>query len=674
MSYKVKPEDFVKLKQTRTPVFSPDGSKVAFVVQSVDSKKNGYRSAVHVFDVGSGRERVFTAGTARDFLPKFSPDGSQLGFLSTRSDGPPQLFVIPVDGGEAKQVTSFPRGVNDFSWVPGANAVVVLTSMNDDEKALFFSDEERPNFVLEPVEAVVFDTRREEEKKLETDPLVVKRAYYRASGKYLREARGFVCYVDLDKDGKEGVRVLGDERSDFQGISNIASGTDFVVAVRKDLSAPDPDLSFMREVVALRFSGEERVIARGFWFQAPQVSLTGDKVVVIGVRDGEGYRAFDTHQLFLLDVNSDVEQEPVLLTESLNRHARNAKWGSDGLVYFLFNEHGRSVFARVDLSGNVERVYIEDRLLLTFDLHGNENAVFDSARFSSPSFVFLLSLSPLKETLVFDANKEFTSQLGSVQIIEKWFERDGVKFQGWLLLPPGHSGEVLPVALEMHGGPTVMWSPHERTMWHEFWTLLSEGYAVFFVNPRGSSGYGREFITPIKGDWGVGPAEDIMKGLDSILSEFEFLDKERVVVTGGSYAGYMTAWLATHYPRFKAAVSQRGVYDMFAQAVTCDIPLWMEEHVGVSPWEDLLKYWELSPLKYVQDLACPLLIIHAENDFRVPIVNAEALFYAGKRFGKTIQLVRYPREEHELSRSGEPRHVIDRIKRIVSWFNQFVNQ
>ncbi|MHA1169302.1 MAG: alpha/beta hydrolase family protein, partial [Candidatus Hodarchaeales archaeon] len=229
----------------------------------------------------------------------------------------------------------------------------------------------------------------------------------------------------------------------------------------------------------------------------------------------------------------------------------------------------------------------------------------------------------------------------------------------------------LPVVLEVHGGPSSIWSPHERTMWHEWNTLVAKGYAVVFCNPRGSGGYGPAFRGAVYKNWGELPAEDIIMALDTALEKYPFLDKDHVTVTGGSYGGYMTAWLVTHYNRFKAAVSQRGVYEFAAFGLTTDIPVWFEMQYGGEVMEFLSEIMEDAPLSHVKNLETPLLIIHSDNDFRVPVVTAEMLFWQGKRHGKTIELVRYPREGHELSRSGEPRHVIDRINKIITWFEKY---
>ena len=228
----------------------------------------------------------------------------------------------------------------------------------------------------------------------------------------------------------------------------------------------------------------------------------------------------------------------------------------------------------------------------------------------------------------------------------------------------------IPVVLEIHGGPAAMWSPHEKTMWHEWNVIVGRGNAVVFCNPRGSDGYGIEFRSAVFKNWGKLPADDILESLDTALKLYPVLDNNKISVTGGSYGGYMTAWLISQTNRFKAAVSQRGVYEFIAFGMTTDIPIWFEQQYG-ELIEQYSRNWSDTPLAHVKNINTPLLIIHSENDFRVPIVNAEQLFWMGKRYGKTMELVRYPRDGHELSRSGEPRHIIDRITRMIDWIEKY---
>jgi dipeptidyl aminopeptidase/acylaminoacyl peptidase len=215
-----------------------------------------------------------------------------------------------------------------------------------------------------------------------------------------------------------------------------------------------------------------------------------------------------------------------------------------------------------------------------------------------------------------------------------------------------------------------MW---DGTVWHEFQVLAGHGYVVFFCNPRGSNGYGQAFKDASHGCWGEADADDILTGVNGIVQR-GYIDENRLAITGGSYGGYMTAWIIGHDKRFSAAVSQRGVYNLSSFYGVTDIPRFVEAEFDVAPWADVETLWKYSPIAYVEQIETPLLILHSDLDFRVPVSDGEQLFAALKRLKREVAFLRYPREGHELSRSGEPAHRIDRIKRIVDWFDRYTQQ
>jgi dipeptidyl aminopeptidase/acylaminoacyl peptidase len=215
-----------------------------------------------------------------------------------------------------------------------------------------------------------------------------------------------------------------------------------------------------------------------------------------------------------------------------------------------------------------------------------------------------------------------------------------------------------------------MWSPAAHAMWLEWQVHAARGYVVFYCNPRGSDGYGNDFRTAIHDDWGESDMADILTGVDEVVAQ-GYIDEERMAVTGGSYGGFMTIWLIGHDQRFAAAVSQRGVYNLMSFYGTTDIPRLIEYEFDTMAFDDPEKMWKYSPFAYVRQIRTPLLLIHSENDFRVPIADAEQVFTALKRMRRTVEFVRYPREGHELSRSGEPKHRIDRLERMTAWFDKY---
>jgi dipeptidyl aminopeptidase/acylaminoacyl peptidase len=294
---------------------------------------------------------------------------------------------------------------------------------------------------------------------------------------------------------------------------------------------------------------------------------------------------------------------------------------------------------------------------------------------ANPSDVYAARADGGRERRLTALNDSLLARVHVGEYEEIWYPSfDGRRVQGWFIRPLGYQpGTRYPLAVQIHGGPHAMWGPGEASMWLEYQMLAGAGYTVFFSNPRGSGGYGDEGLQSIHRDWGTSPARDILIGADSVIAR-GLADPARQVVTGGSYAGYMTAWLiAREAPeRFRAAVAARGVYDLWIWYGSSNTWRLFEGEFGVRPWED----WEIvraqSPITYVENIRTPLLLLHADTDFRTTIAGAEALYRAMTVLRKPVEFVRYPREGHELTRSGEPLHRIDHMLRTLEFFERHV--
>ena len=245
---------------------------------------------------------------------------------------------------------------------------------------------------------------------------------------------------------------------------------------------------------------------------------------------------------------------------------------------------------------------------------------------------------------------------------------DGAALDVWVMRPAGvpQPGRRYPTLLVIHGGPATQFG---SAFFDEFQVYAGAGYAVVFANPRGSQGYGEAFTRAITRDWGHDDYEDVMAALDEALLRCDFIDPRRLGVLGGSYGGYLTSWIVGHTDRFKAALSERALNDHASFYGTSDIgPVFAEDYAGGPPWELAGWYAERSPLTYASRITTPLMIMHAEHDLRCPISQGEQLFVALKRLGRETVLVRFPDEGHELSRSGRPRHRLERFEIILDWF------
>jgi dipeptidyl aminopeptidase/acylaminoacyl peptidase len=365
------------------------------------------------------------------------------------------------------------------------------------------------------------------------------------------------------------------------------------------------------------------------------------------------------------------------LTAVLDRSLAAFAWSPDSrFLYFTLNKDGavnlwRARIPRTAQSRRIEIQQMTDAVheISAFDALADGRVVFIASTPGDPSALYELDLQRRIRPL-YRPNARFMAEHGIGRVEAVRYSSDGRIIHGWVITPPDFDpARKYPLVVQMHGGPHVMWGAATRSIWHEFQAMAGAGYVVFYCNPRGSDGYGNDFWHANRGDWGDGPMRDVLRGVDLITGR-DYIDVERLCLTGGSYAGYLTAWIIGRDHRFAAACAQRGVYNLVSMRNTTDVPFFNDRETGgITPWDDVQALWSMSPISLVPNMRTPLLIEHSEQDYRVPIEQAEQLFQAMRLQKKTVELVRWPREGHELSRNGEPRHRVERIRRIIEWFN-----
>jgi dipeptidyl aminopeptidase/acylaminoacyl peptidase len=382
-------------------------------------------------------------------------------------------------------------------------------------------------------------------------------------------------------------------------------------------------------------------------------------------------------QVTRLAIRAANGSRPRELSTELDRAVEVFCWSQDSrALFFSAGDRGDTGVYRVRPTGGplrVTQVVDKRRIVTGLDAARDGQVAFAASAPEYPSDLFLVEGD--HERRVTHINDEWLKTQFIAPIREVNYKApDGTPIQGWVMFPPNFTPRrKWPLAVEIHGGPQVMWGPGFTSMWHEWQILTAHGYVVFFCNPRGSDGYGTAFASANHAAWGESDANDILSGIDTVVQR-GYIDTKRIGVTGGSYGGFMTVWLIGHDQRFATAVSQRGVYDIANFHGTTDEPEWAEIEFDGFPWRRPEHFWKHSPLAYVDDIHTPLLILHSENDFRVAASEAEQLFTALRRLKRRVQFVRYPREGHELSRSGEPKHRIDRLNRIVGWFDKYLKR
>ena len=352
---------------------------------------------------------------------------------------------------------------------------------------------------------------------------------------------------------------------------------------------------------------------------------------------------------------------------------KGKKTTSSAMLYFTAPTNGGIPLYRLDPSTRqVTQLTGIEQGVTGFDVVGNRVA-FAKTEVANPSELYTATVANVKNaTKITDHNNWVAQRQLSYPTKQTFKNSLGQIVDYWIMKPTGlETGAKHPLLLNMHGGPTAMWGPGEASMWHEFQYMTAQGYGLVYANPRGSGGYGLAFQRANTNDWGTGPTEDVLTAATSAASE-PWADTSRQVITGGSYAGYLTAWIVGHDNRFKAAFAQRGVYDL--TTFMGEANAWrLVPNYFAYPWEANAKVLAAnSPYSFVQNINTPLLIKHGENDLRTGVSQSEMLYKSLKILGRPVEYVRMPGATHELSRSGNVRQRIDRLLRIYEFFERYV--
>jgi dipeptidyl aminopeptidase/acylaminoacyl peptidase len=661
---------------------SPDGRRVAYVVSRADSATNRYKRDLWIAAAdGSGARRLTWTGSAAMGDPAFSPDGRMLAFTTAREGGRAQVWILPLaDGGEAWPLTDLKTAAANPVWSPRGDRIAFTSSLSPAELAQEGGAKPDSGRVdaaairgihrdraaaLAAIRAKLEQTARSGDARH-----VTRRNHLGETS--LAEERWAQLYVTDVKPGAKPVRLtLTAFPSGAPSWS--PDGRSLAYSATRPEEGVHPDYAEDSDVFVLPVAGgEPRRIAEPR-FTASNARFSPDGRWIVYQR-----QPYDT--VFSSAVNAELVvmradgTQRRSVTGPMDRGVGSFELTPDGWLYFTVQSEGAVPLYRTRLDRiEPRRVVAGPRGVTSFGVAGGTVA-WSQMQPQRPSDVFAARADGSGERRLTALNDSLLAGVYVGDYEEFWYPSfDGRRIQGWFIRPIAvPAAGRPPLAVEMHGGPHAMWGPGEASMWLEYQTLAGAGYTVFFANPRGSGGYGNETLQSIHRNWGTPPARDILIGADSVLAR-GLADPQRQAVTGGSYAGYMTAWLiAKEAPeRFDAAVAQRGVYDLgvwWGASNTYDL---FESEFGARPWEDPQIVREQSPITYVANIRTPLLMLHGEQDYRTTIAGADVMYRAMTALNKTVEMVRYPREGHELTRSGEPAHRVDHMLRILEWFERY---
>jgi dipeptidyl aminopeptidase/acylaminoacyl peptidase len=643
----VTPDDYFAFKSVSDVRLSPDGATTAFVVGSIDQKQNRRYSAIWTVPTDGAREpSALTSSVQSSTSPRWSPDGRSIAFLSARpvpgeaaGETPKnQVWVLPLSGGEARRVTHLPNAVMSFEWSP------------DGARFLCISQSGQSDTVKSPSD--VRHYRHARYKFNDTGWFDDKRSHVwvvdAASGSAQQVTSG-TDWNDTDAQWSPDGRKIAFV-SDRTG-EELEEGRNKDIWVIDAAGGPLTKISQSLEPdISPRWSPDGKTIA---FLNAPE--RRAHPRIWIAPSSGGG--------------------TPRLAVDGLDLIPTTLGWSKSGrALYFETDVKGTSHLFRADLdTRRASPVTAGDRVLHFVDV--NEKAGRAAYAANDPTHTDDIYVSDLKgqnERRLTHLNGAAAGDLRLVAVERVPYKSaDGWDVDGFLMKPVGwEPGKTYPMILSIHGGPAGQYGFGWQ---QEFQAYAARGWAVFFTNPRGSTGYGEKFDRGIQMEWGGKDYLDIMNGVEAVLAKTPWIDPGRLGVTGGSYGGFMTNWIISHTDRFKAAVTLRSISNFTSDEGTRDGAYGHAEDFGGDLFERFDTYWNNSPLKYAKNVKTPTLVLHSDMDFRVPLEQGEQWFRALRHFGVPSEIVFFPRENHNLTRTGEPTHLVESMKWQIYWFDRYIN-
>ena len=664
-------KDLLKFTWIADPQIAPDGKTVAFVRVTVNEKENRYETSLFaVAASGAEAPRTLTSNV-RDTMPRWSPDGRRIAFVrSIEKDGkaqPGQIYVLDMTGGEAYPLTQDTKGVSSIEWSPDGKTVAFTAPIGGDEQ----------------------EKKNANEQESKSDVQVITRAVYRSNGNptYVDAARHTHIFTVAATNGadKPQTKQVTDGHYDERDLEWAADGSKlYFVSTRVPeayYEASDSDLYS----VAATGGTITKVASIDGPISAPRVSPDGRRIAFVGSPHGDPVRSYNQPDLFVVDAAPG--SVPRNLTESydfdiaggIGGDQASPRGGSGNSIVWSKDAASLIVVTAEHGSANLQRVTIATRQVEALTDGKHAVAAFTATADGSTIAATISTQTNINDLFMIDAkphqitnvNQQLFGGIQQSEPEEIWYKSfDGTNIQGWILKPPDFdSSRKYPLILEIHGGPHAAYG---NVYTHEFQWMAAKGYIVLFTNPRGSTSYGQEFGNIIQYHYPGDDYKDLMAGVDELLKR-GYIDANRMGVTGGSGGGLLTNWTITQTQRFKAAVAQRDIADWYGFWFTADFwlskPTWFRK----APWEDPQDFAARSPITHVANVTTPTMFVLGDQDYRTPPADGGEMMFRALKYRKipTI-MVRFPRENHELSRSGEPKHRIERLQHIVGWMDQWL--
>jgi dipeptidyl aminopeptidase/acylaminoacyl peptidase len=660
-------DDLYKLELVSDPRISPDGTQIIFGLTRVDRKTEKKHTNLWLVPTdGSHPPRQFTYGDHTDTHPRWSPDGRSIAFLSNRKDEKQsQIYIIPLNGGEARPVSKMEGSFAGFSWSPDGTAFATQFRKKD--------------------AAAIEREKDEQKKKLGIVSRHITTLDYKFDGGgYTPEEKWHIWTIDADSG--EATQLTDGNKFNEGQPQWTPDGRSLIFISNRD---PQPDINWdQTELYRIPAEGGEMALIptqEGRKFNHT-ISPDGNWIAYMG-RKQKGHW-YQNDCLYLVPISggevrnltaeTDLHLSIVTLTDVGSGTAQTPPtWSANGrTLYTMATEKGNQPLLAFNTDPNnpgCQRIIDDAGLVGSFTLDAAQQTVaYLWGDFSAPARVCTHNQADGTTQTLTDFNQTLLNELTTGDIEEVWFKaKDGTDLHGWIMTPPNFDpSQKYPSILEIHGGPQTQYG---RAFFHELHLLAAQGYVVYWSNPRGSQGYGEAFAGAIYNQWGTVDYEDVMAWTDHV-AKLPYIDTERMGVTGGSYGGYMTTLIIGKTNRFKAAVAQRVVSNFISFYGSSDMNIGAEYLFGAekAPWDDLENYWRQSPIAYIGNAKTPTLLIHSERDFRCDKEQGEQVFVALKKLGVDTEMILFPEESHGLSRAGRTDRRIERLNHMIRWFATYL--
>lgn len=667
-------EDLLRFQWIADPRLSPDGSRVAYTLVSVDADADEYRTNLWLCDVPAGAEgprpRPLTFG-GRDSQPRWSPDGSTLAFTrKPNAEDPAQVHLLPLAGGEPRALTSLKGGGHSPAWSPDGARLAFLSGHNP---ALDTPDRKKPKH--EPARVVTRpEFRWNDEGFTDWEHLDHLWVVPAAGGEPRQLTSGTRFKESAPEWSRDGRWILyATDRREEPWFGRPLEDND-VRAISPDLAAPGD-------------GADAPVVADIAGPLAPFAQGEGGRLAAIGGVRPEPPRSYDQNDLLLFEGAWPL-REPRVLTAGLELAVGETTSGdqhpprgggalplaftADGGLLFGYTLRGVTRVARFDLARGEARDVTgpgEDVVCGSASADGTRVALTVGGP-GTPGDLWVYEVGSGRRTRLHGPNDALLAESPLGEVEEFWCDSfDGRRVQGWIVKPPGFDpSKRHPLVLEIHGGPHAAYG---AAFFHEFRVLAAAGYVVLYTNPRGSTSYGQEFANCIQYAYPGDDVHDLMAAVDHVVAR-GYVDETRMGVTGGSGGGLLTNWIVARTNRFRAAVTQRCVSDWASMYYSSDFALFTPSWFRRPPYEDPGEYADRSPVRDLGKIETPLMVIHSEEDWRTPIAQGEVMFRGLKQQRKPVVMVRFPGENHELSRSGAPSRRVQNQQHIRRWFDRWL--